>query len=157
MLAWSWSVLSGTFHIGSGGGAARPASRPVVREIRRQGEPIIAAFASGEHFKKPAKLICRKDGKGQQDYLIITLEKFLITSLSTGGSGGEDLFTENVTLNFAKVKMDYKLQSAEGTVSDGGTFTYDIEAAKAWTVPRSWTSARARRKLRGSFYGQRRP
>ncbi len=32
------------------------------------------------------------------------MKEVIVTSLSTGGSGGEDRLTENVTLNFAKVQ-----------------------------------------------------
>jgi type VI secretion system secreted protein Hcp len=50
----------------------------------------------------------------------------LVTSLSTGGSGGEDRLTENVTLNFAKVNFAYTPQNAKGTVAGDKTFAYDI-------------------------------
>ncbi|MNP82799.1 hypothetical protein D3C76_1815560 [compost metagenome] len=47
----------------------------------------------------------------------------LISSLSTGGSGGDDRLTENVTLNFGKVTVDYQPQKADGT-KDGGPVKY---------------------------------
>jgi len=43
----------------------------------------------------------------------------LVTSLSTGGSGGDDRLTENVTLNFAKVLVDYQPQKADGPKEGG--------------------------------------
>jgi type VI secretion system secreted protein Hcp len=38
----------------------------------------------------------------------------LISSLSTGGSGGEDRLTENVTLNFGKFTFTYTPQDPTG-------------------------------------------
>jgi type VI secretion system secreted protein Hcp len=43
------------------------------------------------------------------------MNEVLITSVSTGGSGGEDRLTENVTLNFAQVKVEYVEQAKVGT------------------------------------------
>jgi type VI secretion system secreted protein Hcp len=39
--------------------------------------------------------------------------------LSTGGSGSDDRLTENLTLNFAKVLVDYQPQKADGTKEGG--------------------------------------
>ena len=50
----------------------------------------------------------------------------MVTAVSTGGSGGEDRLTENVTLNFAKVKVDYKEQTATGTAGATPSMTWDI-------------------------------
>jgi type VI secretion system secreted protein Hcp len=52
----------------------------------------------------------RKAGEGQKRYIQITMKEVLVTSISTGGSGGEDRLTENVTLNFAEVKFSYAPQ-----------------------------------------------
>lgn len=46
-----------------------------------------------------------------------------LTSLSTGGSGADDRLTENVTLNFAQVMVDYQPQKADGT-KDGGAIKF---------------------------------
>jgi type VI secretion system secreted protein Hcp len=54
----------------------------------------------------------------------------IVTSVSTGGSGGEDRLTENVSLNFGKVKVEYFLQDDKGAVKSGGEYTYDMQANK---------------------------
>jgi type VI secretion system secreted protein Hcp len=38
----------------------------------------------------------------------------MITAVSTGGSGGEDRLTENVTINFSQVKVNYVEQTPTG-------------------------------------------
>ena len=42
----------------------------------------------------------------------------MITAVSTGGSGGEDRLTENVTLNFAKIEWSYTPQSEKGAAGN---------------------------------------
>ena len=44
----------------------------------------------------------RKAGENPVDYVNITMSPVLVTSLSTGGSGGEDRLTENVYLEFCQ-------------------------------------------------------
>ena len=56
----------------------------------------------------------------------------MVTSIGTGGSGGEDRLTENVTLNFAEVKVEYKPQNS--------TYMW-----VAWPTGRSGASHRRRR------------
>jgi hypothetical protein len=62
------------------------------------------------------------------------MEDLIITSLSTGGSGGEDRLTENVSLNFAKVKVDYKEQKPRrpGRPAEMG---WDIAGTQVVTGP----------------------
>ena len=45
----------------------------------------------------------------------IHMKDVIVTSVSTGGSGGEDSITENVTLNFAHFKHIYVPQKADGS------------------------------------------
>jgi type VI secretion system secreted protein Hcp len=83
--------------------------------------------ANGAHIPK-ATLIVRKAGDIPIDYIRIELTEVLVTSVSTGGSGGEDRLIENVSLNFAKVKLTYFLTKPGGTSEPGGSFTWDIAA-----------------------------
>ncbi len=48
----------------------------------------------------------------------------------TGGSGGEDRLTENVTLNFAKVKVEYTDQSKDGKGGSPQKMGWDIATNK---------------------------
>ena len=63
---------------------------------------------------------------------IPTLDTAIVTSISTGGSGGQDRLTENITLNFAKIKMDYTPQTAKGAGEASVTQGWDVSANKAW-------------------------
>jgi type VI secretion system secreted protein Hcp len=58
------------------------------------------------------------------------MEEVIVSSVSTGGSGGEDRLTENITINFAKVKVDYKEQTEKGGVGATPKMGWDIEANK---------------------------
>jgi type VI secretion system secreted protein Hcp len=54
------------------------------------------------------------------------MKECIVTNLSTGGSGGEDKLTENVTLNFGEVTYSYFLQDAKGGTSSAGDFKWLI-------------------------------
>ncbi|MEM9783007.1 MAG: type VI secretion system tube protein Hcp [Pseudomonadota bacterium] len=120
LLAWSWGVSqSGSFHMGSGGGAGKANFQDisVTKYIDKSSAKLMLYCANGDHFDS-AILTVRKAGKDPLEYLIISMDKVLITSVSTGGSGGEDRLTENVTLNFAGVEVKYVPQEEGGS---GGT------------------------------------
>lgn len=129
VLAWSWGASqSGSFHIGGGGGAGKANFQDisVTKYVDTATHSILNHVATGEHVPKMV-LLCRKAGGKQEKYLEITMEKCMVTSVSTGGSGGEDRLTENLTINFAKVKVEYHKQDDKGATSSAGVFTYDIE------------------------------
>lgn len=130
ILAWSWGMSnSGTFHHGSGGGAGKANFQDLsfTKYIDKSSATLLSNCATGKHIAK-GKLILRKAGDKPLEYLTISLEKILVTSVSTGGSSGEERLTENVTLNFGKVTTDYKVQDDKGAGQAGGTFTFDIAA-----------------------------
>ena len=52
----------------------------------------------------------------------------MVTAYSTGGSGGEERLTENVVLNFAKVKVEYLTQNEKGGKGTPQAFAWDIAA-----------------------------
>lgn len=128
VLAWGWGVSnSGTTHMGGGGGSGKSNFQDlsVTKYVDSSSHALLGACATGEHFKT-ASLHVRKAGKTQQEYITIEMKEVLVTSVSTGGSGGEDRLTENLSLNFAEVKFTYKPQKPDGTLGDALPFTYDI-------------------------------
>ena len=116
VLAWSWGMSqSGTMHAGTGGGSGKVSVQDLsfTKYVDKASTVLMMACAKGTHFDT-AELRVRKAGDTPLDYITINLKNVLITSLSTGGSGGEDRLTENVTLNFAKVSVKYVEQKPEG-------------------------------------------
>jgi type VI secretion system secreted protein Hcp len=131
VLAWSWGLSnSGTGHMGGGHGAGKVNVQDLsfTKYIDFSSTALELFCANGKHLKD-ATLVIRKAGEKPLEYLKIKMTDVLVSSVSTGGSGGEDRLTENVTLNFAKVNVDYQKQAASGA-ADGGpaTFGWDIAA-----------------------------
>jgi len=129
VLAWSWGLSnSGNTHVGGGGGAGKVNVNDFsfTKWMDKSTPNLVQYCASGKHFPS-AELVVRKSGDTPLEYWKMTFEEVLITSVATGGSGGEDRLTENVTLNFAKFKVKYQPQ-ASGGGPEGG----EIEAG--WNI-----------------------
>jgi type VI secretion system secreted protein Hcp len=132
VLAWSWGLSqSGTTHMGSGGGAGKVNVQDLsfTKYVDASSTALVVSACKGTHIKE-AKLTVRKAGDTPLEYIKITLEDCLVSSLSTGGSGGEDRLTENVTLNFAKFKVEYTSQAKTGGKAATTTAAWDIAANK---------------------------
>lgn len=130
VLAWSWGMSqSGSMHIMGGGGSGKVNVQDLsfTKWVDKGSTDLMLACCKGTHIPK-AVLVVRKAGGTPVEYLTITMEEVLVSSLSTGGSGGEDRLTENVTLNFAKVKVKYIEQTAEGGEGDKPEMAWDIQS-----------------------------
>jgi type VI secretion system secreted protein Hcp len=117
VLAWSWGMSqSGTTHTGSGGGAGKVSVQDMslTKYVDKSSPVLQLACCNGKHFKE-CLLTVRKAGEKPLEYLKITMKEVIISSISTGGSGGEDRLTENVTLNFAEFKTEYTPQKPDGS------------------------------------------
>lgn len=115
VLAWSWGMTqSGT----SGGGKVSVQDLSFTKWVDK-ASPNLMKFCCSGKFYPEALLTVRRAGDKPLEYIKIKMENVVITSVSTGGSGGEDRLTENVTLNFGKVKVEYQPQKDDGS-ADGG-------------------------------------
>ncbi|OUT62952.1 MAG: Hcp1 family type VI secretion system effector [Rhodopirellula sp. TMED11] len=128
VLAWSWGVSqSGSFHVGGGGGAGKANFQDIsVTKWIDSSSPILMLYCSnGDHFKE-ATLTVRKAGKKPLEYLILKMKDVLVTSVSVGGSGGEDRLTENISLNFREFKYEYTPQKEDGSAEAKKEFKWNI-------------------------------
>jgi len=132
VLAWSWGLTqSGTTHTGAGGGAGKVSVQDIsVTKYTDKSTPkLLENIATGKFFQV-ADLTVRKAGEKPITFVHITMDNALVTSISMGGSGGEDRLTENITLNFAKFKFEYTPQDDKGAGAPQ-EFSWDIAANKA--------------------------
>ena len=129
VLAWSWGMSqSGTTHTSTGGGAGKVNVQDLslTKHIDKSSTVLLQHCATGKHIAK-AVLTVRKAGDKPLEYLVITLKDLLISSVQTGGSGGEDRLTENVTINFGAYEVAYQQQAKTGGAEGGQVFAkFDI-------------------------------
>lgn len=134
VLAWSWGMSqSGTTHMGGGGGSGKVAVQDLslTKYVDAASHALQQACCVGKHYPE-AKLVVRKAGGEQLEYIIIEMKEVIVTSVSTGGSGGEDRLTENISLNFAEYKFIYQPQNAQGGAEGGAKeWAYNIAAVAA--------------------------
>jgi len=128
VLAWSWGMSnSGSAQVGGGAGAGKVNVQDLsfTKYIDSATSPLMLAACNGTHYDE-CLLTVRKAGETPVEYVKIKLTEVIVTSISTGGSGGEDRLTENVTLNFAQVNFDYTPQDDKGKAGTVVTMGWDI-------------------------------
>jgi type VI secretion system secreted protein Hcp len=132
VLSWSWGVTqSGSIGHGGGGGAGKASFHDLTftHHIDKATPLLMKSCATGEHIPE-ATITVRKAGKGQQEYLIIKMSDVLVTSVAMSVGGDDAASGESVTLQFAKVDLEYKAQKTDGSLEPGLHFKYDIKANK---------------------------
>lgn len=131
VLAWSWGMSqSGTMHAGGGGGGGKVSVQDIsITKWLDKSSPVLMQYCSlGKQFAEAVLTVRKAGGDSPLEYLIITMKDVIVTSLSTGGSGGEDRLTENASLNFSQYKVEYQPQKPDGT-ADGGKIPWEFDIA----------------------------
>jgi type VI secretion system secreted protein Hcp len=118
---WAFGAHNpGTAGVGGGAGAGKVHVQDISFSARTStASPNLFLYcANGKNISK-AVLTCRKQGEKQQEYLKVELEDAIISSYQAS-SGGETP-VDNFTLNFSKIKVEYKEQKPDGSL--GGPVT----------------------------------
>jgi type VI secretion system secreted protein Hcp len=135
ILAWSWGCSNaGSGHAGGGSGAGKVNVQDisVTKWVDSSSPSLLLACCNGDHYDEGNLIIRKAGGSSPVEYLKIKLTEVFVTSISTGGSGGEDRLTENVSLNFSKFQLFYTPQDAKGAAGTPIPCGWDISAnAKA--------------------------
>lgn len=129
--SFSWGVSnSGSAAAvgGAGSGKAAFSDLTLTKKVDKSSTKLAYSAANGSHFTE-ATLHVRKQGEGQQEYYTVQLSDLLVTSFQTGAGGGPDIH-ETFSLNYAKIKFDYKPQKADGSLDSAVNFGYDLKAGK---------------------------
>jgi type VI secretion system secreted protein Hcp len=130
IMSFSWGMSqTGSFGVGGGGGAGKVNVQDlsVMKKVDVASTSLMLACASGKHVPK-AILTIRKAGDKPLEYLKITMEDLLISSVQSSGSGGGEIPMESLSLNFNKVKMEYTEQDKTGAAQKPVLFGWDVKA-----------------------------
>src|SRR5574341_695509 len=104
--------------MGGGGGAGKVQMQDFhfTMRVNKATPKLLLLCATGEHIKA-AMLTCRKAGGRQEPFLTIKMADLLVSSYQIGGSGGSDIVpVDQISLNYSKIEIGYKMQKADGTV-----------------------------------------
>jgi type VI secretion system secreted protein Hcp len=114
VLAWSWGTSTGTGKTGKGAvPAACIQDLNLTKYIDLASPQIIMNGVTGVVVPE-AILTMRRAGGTPIEFLILKMTNVSVAAYSTGGSGGEDRLTENVTLHFESMRGEYRRQNANG-------------------------------------------
>jgi len=130
--SWSWGESnSGSHGFGGGGGAGKVNMQDFsfTMGINKASPKLFLACANGQHIKE-GLLTCRKAGKEGQEYLKIKFTDLLVSSYQTGGSAGNEVPLDSISLNFAKIEVSYAPQKPDGSLDSPVVHNYDVQENK---------------------------
>jgi type VI secretion system secreted protein Hcp len=133
VLSYSWGVTNpGSMGYGGGGGEGKATFHDLsfVHNVDKASPVLMQACVLGTHFKE-ATITHRKSGTGKEphEYMIVKMNDVIITGVTHGGGGGGP-HSENVSISFSKVAVEYKPQKADGTLDAAVVFKYDLKQSK---------------------------
>jgi type VI protein secretion system component Hcp len=107
VIAYSWGASVAVSSGGGGGGSAGAVNfqdLSFTKAFDELSPEIVEALATGLHFQS-ATLLVDADGTGGQPTHRYEFEEVILSSVSQGGSGGEQQLTENVTFHFGSLEL----------------------------------------------------
>jgi type VI secretion system secreted protein Hcp len=129
LLSWSWGASNPTSMSGSGmsTGKVSMSDLSFTKRVDKASPKLLELLVTGKHIND-ATLTCSKQtgDKTPQDYLTIKLKEVYVSSYQTGGSTGDDLGSESLSLTYGNINYDYKEQKPDGTLTSAGNIEYDL-------------------------------
>jgi type VI secretion system secreted protein Hcp len=132
VLSFSWgAVQQGTGSLGPGSSAGKAVIHDlsVVKYLDKASPLLFSHLAKGKHIDEIV-LTARKSGGDKLEHTVITMNQCLISSINITGADNTDRVQETIDINFAKVKVDYTPQKADGSGDAKITATWDVAKQK---------------------------
>jgi type VI secretion system secreted protein Hcp len=116
--SWSWGeTQAGTLAFGGGAGAGKVQMQDFhfTMQMSKASPKLFLACATGQHIKQAYMTGVR--GGDLSLFLKWTLSDVLISSYQTGGAS-ESLPMESMSMAFAKIEVEYRVQREDGGVGE---------------------------------------
>jgi type VI secretion system secreted protein Hcp len=127
--SWSWGAHNSTSISGTGlsAGKVSIADLNISKPVDKASAKLLELCCTGKHIATGILTCAKSTGdKNPADYLTIKLAEIHIASFQTGGSAGEDVGSESISMAFGSFEYDYKVQGKDGNLTAAGTAKYDV-------------------------------
>jgi len=132
VLAYSWGeTQTGVMAGGGGAGAGKVQMQDFqfTTHVSKASPKLLLACATGQALKE-VKLVGRKAGGQQLEFMSYTFNDVLISSYQVSGSGGDDGPMDQVSLTFGRLKAEYRAQKSDGSLDAPVTASWDLKSGK---------------------------
>jgi type VI secretion system secreted protein Hcp len=129
LMSWSWGASNPTTIVGAGMSAGKVSLTDlnITKMIDKSSPKLLELCITGKHVDE-ATLTCSKQtgDKSPADFLTLKFSEVYVSNHQVGGSAGEDVGTESISLTYGKINFDYKQQDKSGTLTSAGAVEYDL-------------------------------
>ena len=129
LLSWSWGATNPTTIVGTGMSAGKVSMSDLsfTKHVDKASPKLLELLVTGKHVDE-AILYCSKQtgGKTPEDFVTIKFKEVYVSSYQTGGSSGEDVGSESISITYGVINFDYKVQDKAGTLTSAGNVEYDL-------------------------------
>jgi type VI secretion system secreted protein Hcp len=130
--SWSWGESQSGSAVGGGGAGAGKVTMndfSFVMKLSKASPKLFLACAQGEHIKSAWLTAHRGAGKETDYFLKWSFADLLVSSFQTGATSGE-IPVEQVSFNFSKIEVEYKMQKPDGSLAPGIKAGWDLKTNK---------------------------
>ena len=130
VVSWSWGVSEASISSGGGGivgGKAKVGDFVVGKQVDKASPNRLRACLTAKHISGVV-LMQRKAGAGQSNFLTITLNDVLISSLNDVDTAAAPRPAESIVFAFGKVIYEYVPHKANGQPGTPVTLRWDVKA-----------------------------
>jgi len=129
ILAWSHGASNGSTRYGRGGSSMQDLS--MTKYSDNASPQMTVMVMVGEVLPHGILRVVYPPDEGKVKVIEFVMKNVQITSISTGGSGGEDRLTENVTISFSQVFMRHvTINIADGKFLEDSKGAWDGDTKK---------------------------
>jgi len=120
----------GGWHSGTGGGKGKVDIQDMhfTHYVDAASSGLFQATTQGLHIDKAVFVVRKAGGKDALEYLKITHEEVLVSSVQCSSHSGDERLMESFSLNFRKITYEYNTQTEKGGKGSGTPVTYDVAA-----------------------------
>lgn len=134
-LQWSWAMNQTASDPSSGRisvGRAQINELIFSHSIDKASPKLMEHLVTGKVIPRARLLVFQSGTYASAPYLIIELERVMISSIKTGSGNSEGGAFESVGLTFLKFAFKYTETDAKGTKTGEVQFKWDLAASKAY-------------------------